>query len=111
MTNLKDETLAILEANQKTPDDIRWIGCKDFMISMSDFWKLADTEYDDGYGGQEVATDLVVVGDDWWLERYEYDGAEWWEYKKVPVKPPTIQKCSRVITDGACWSGLAKMNS
>ena len=30
----------------------------------------------------EVAEDLVVVGDNWWIERHEYDGNEWWEYKE-----------------------------
>jgi len=27
------------------------------------------------------------VGDDWWLERHEYDGSEWWVFQKLPIKP------------------------
>ena len=111
MANLKEETLEILESHQKVPDDIRWIGCKKFMISMPDFWKLADTEYDDGYGSPKVAEDLVVVGVSWWLERHEYDGSEWWEYKELPAKPSTMQMCSRVLTNGVGWNSLAKLNS
>ena len=30
---------------------------------------------------------LVVVGKDFWLERNNYDGSEWWEFKQVPVEP------------------------
>lgn len=41
--------------------------------------------YDDGYGGQEIDSSLVIVGDDWWLERAEYDGAGWFEFKKQPI--------------------------
>jgi hypothetical protein len=33
---------------------------------------------------------LEIVGDDWWLERHEYDGAEWWEYKTKPSMPESI---------------------
>ena len=25
-------------------------------------------------------------GSDWWLERGEYDGSEWWEFRREPVK-------------------------
>jgi hypothetical protein len=44
--------------------------------------------YDDGFGGNEIPLSLVVVGDDWWLERGEYDGSEWWEFKRLPPAPP-----------------------
>jgi hypothetical protein len=26
----------------------------------------------------------MVIGSDWWLERHEYDGSEWWEFKSLP---------------------------
>ena len=29
----------------------------------------------------------VAVGDNWWLERAEYDGSEWWEFKTIPKEP------------------------
>jgi hypothetical protein len=29
---------------------------------------------------------IIVVGKDWWLERHEYDGSEWWEFKTMPDK-------------------------
>lgn len=93
MKNLKEETLSKLMANGKTPEDIKWIGCKEFKIPINLFWKLADHLYDDSYGTEEVATDLLIVGDNWWLERSSYDGAEWWSYKTMPEEP----KESKVI--------------
>lgn len=90
MKNLKEETIKILEEHKRKPEEIKWVGCKSFKIPISEFWKLADEFYDCGYGSTEVAEDLLIVGDNWWLERHEYDGAEWWEYKTVPNEPDKI---------------------
>ena len=81
MANLLKETIEILEENDKTFDDVIGVCGEEFQISIEDFKRLANQEYDDGYGSQEVAEDLVIVGKDFWLERHEYDGSEWWEYK------------------------------
>ena len=57
----------------------------EFAMSWADFKnKFKNLEYYAGYGTQEIAADLVVVGDNWWLEREEYDGSECWAYKKYP---------------------------
>jgi len=85
--NLLRETLAFLAAYGKSPADVRWVGREDEEGSWEAFAALADREYDPGFGGAEVLQDLVVVGDDWWLEREEYDGSEWWEFKRKPTKP------------------------
>ena len=87
MINLTEETIERLEEHGKKPEDIRWVGCNSFKIPINEFWKLADEFYDSGYGSTEVAEDLLIVGDNWWLERHEYDGAEWWEYKAIPNEP------------------------
>lgn len=97
--NLKDETLKILTEHNKTIDDIIFISGDDFYINKDLFWKLADTEYYSGYGGQQVATDLVIVGDNWWLERSEYDGAEWWEFRTKPCKPKTHSTINCLTTE------------
>lgn len=58
---------------------------KGIAISIDKFIKLANVLYDDGYGGQEVAADLVLImNDGGWYERAEYDGSEWWVRKKCP---------------------------
>ena len=108
MSNLKFETLEILKENGKTIKDIRWIGSKDIAIPLDLFWILADTEYNNDFGSQKVARDLVVVGDDWWLERAEYDGSEWWEFKTMPTKPSTEKEVASVI--GGMWDTLEEID-
>lgn len=86
--NLLYETKAVLGRYGKLPEDVKWVGrpSTNAVCSWGEFATQADIDYDNGYGGQEIPSDLVVVGSDWWLERAEYDGAEWWEYKKFPAK-------------------------
>ena len=86
MENLLEETKEKLAVCHKTPKDVLWVGTSDGSeaITWDEFEKMADFDYDDGYGAAEIRMDLVVVGKDWWLERYEYDGSEWWEYKERP---------------------------
>ena len=87
---LAEETLNILNKHGKSEKDIKWIGCKKFTIPIDEFWKQAQKRYDDSYGIIEVMPDLIIVGEDFWLERAEYDGAEWWEYKEFPQMPKMI---------------------
>ena len=89
--NLKNETLEVLLEHGKTDSDVVWVGTEGAKIPLCDFWKAADSSYDNGYGGTEVNEDLIVVGVNWWLERHEYDGAEWWEYKEQPPQPHIIE--------------------
>ena len=97
MTNFLAETKDVLAASGKVPADVRWVGVLKPSWSKEgdgpsagtwdDFECLANFDYDSGYGGNEVASHLVIVGDDWWLERGEYDGSERWEFKTLPQKP------------------------
>lgn len=87
MINLLYETENILKEHNKTLEDIVWIGNEDYYVDIEKFKDIANTEYFNGYGFEEVATDLIIVGNNWWLERHVYDGSEWWEYKTLPVKP------------------------
>lgn len=87
MVNLLKETIGVLNENGKNPANVLWVGDTTLHFSWKDFEKMADREYDGGFGGAEVLRKLLIVGDDWWLERHEYDGSEWWEYKSLPVKP------------------------
>lgn len=63
IVNLLEETKEALERNGRTFDDVLWIGCRDFRIPVERFMELADDIYDSSYGGVEVASDLIVVGD------------------------------------------------
>lgn len=84
--NLLKETRNVLKKNKKTWEDVEWIGCREFSIAKDSFTKLADVEYDSGYGSPEVATDLLIVGKDFYMDRREYDGSEWWEFNVIPEK-------------------------
>lgn len=87
MMNLLQETQEMLKRHDKTLDDVIWIGDKNKKIAVDDFIKMADREYDNGYGIAEVNEDLLIVGKNWWLERLVYDGKESWDYKTTPQQP------------------------
>lgn len=83
MINFLQETKEVLEKYNKTFDDIIFVAdCfHQLCISPEEFIRRAENIiYDNGYGLEEI----VVVGKDFWLERHEYDGSEWWEYKSIP---------------------------
>ena len=82
--NLWKETLDVLTEHGKTFDDVVAIRGHLFRITKDDFRRYANAEYYEGFGAQEVAPDLLVIGTDFWLERHEYDGSEWWEFKEMP---------------------------
>lgn len=86
------ETERTLLGNKKKPSDIRWIGTMGVRFETTDLKTIFDIEYYDGFGAQEINPDLLVVGDDWWLERHEYDGSEWWEFKTMPKMPEMVDK-------------------
>ncbi len=88
--NLLKETLDMLAANSVSPNDVEWVQTERGSFTWREFRELADFEYDNGYGGAEVNQALKVVGKDWWLERGEYDGSEWWEFKTMPTPSPSI---------------------
>lgn len=100
MINLKEETLTVLRQNGKSMQDVLWVGCELFRIPIHDFWeRLSNIVYDDGFGGVEIFDGLLVVGKDFWLERHEYDGHEWWEFKELPSMPETVRNVSSVLND------------
>lgn len=117
MQNLLHETLETLSAAGKSPSDVRWVGGitranEDYAGSWDEFAILADFEYNDSYGGNEIDGDLVIVGDDWWLERGEYDGSEWWEFKTLPkAKPANPIRASDLVENGTYMAQRAAVRS
>jgi len=55
-----------------------------------EFLDRLDFEYDAGYGGQELFG-TIWLEEGTWLERGEYDGSEWWEYKECPQIPDELK--------------------
>ena len=108
--NLLDETVEILKKNNLEPKDVLWVGNSEVKTDWENFAKIADIDYDSGFGGQEVAIDLIVVGQNWWLERHEYDGSEWWEFKQLPKEPETKSTLYCAI-GGRSWSTLKELKA
>jgi len=86
--NLLKETISVLLRFEKTPEDVLWVGnfkewetWENFVNSATNF------EYDPESEIAEIDTTLKIVGDNWWLEREEYDGSEWWAFKTLPDLP------------------------
>jgi len=85
--NLKKETTMLISNLDKEEKDVAFVGTSDGSITFDEFKKMADFEYDDGYGCEEIRLDLVVVfNDNSWLSRFEYDGSECWQFNKTPIK-------------------------
>jgi hypothetical protein len=88
MANLLKETETILNRYNKTIDDILYIADREtkVYITPKEFVKRArNINYNSGYGLVEINLNLIAVGKNFWLERHEYDGSEWWEYKEIPT--------------------------
>lgn len=98
--NLLEETKkALLEFDYKE-SDIMWIGNRDgYCCDWARFCELADRDYDSGFGGQEVAPDLIIVfTDDRIMYRAEYDGSEWWEMQVAFVMPSPAMRIESLFT-------------
>lgn len=98
-SNLLTETLAMLKQNGKAPSDVLWVGSREIRTTWEQFASIADIVYDSGYGSAMVASDLLIVGSNWWLERGEYDGSEWWEYKELPTMPSCRKPLAKVVSN------------
>lgn len=101
MTNLYRETIEALGEHKKTINDIVFISGNGHEIPIENFVEVAKGyDYDAGYGGTEVPVDLMIVGKGWWLERHEYDGSEWWEYRRPPSRPGTVRRITGICDTG-----------
>lgn len=86
MENLYEETIKALEECGKKPSDVVMVVSFPLYTDWEHFKLNSSFNYDDGYGCTEINSNLKIVGDNWWLEREEYDGAEWWTFKTMPQK-------------------------
>ena len=107
--NLFEETCEDFKAHGVEWEDVVWIGGNDFEIPLRDFIKLAkETNYDDDYGKQFVASDLTIITTLGRFVRAEYDGLEWWKFieNKVPYRK-YYDVTSLVSKEG--WQTLAQI--
>ena len=114
--NLLSETLRDIKTSGHSVEDIAFIGSEKsgHSCTWQEFKRMADREYDSGFGAPEVAQDLVVVfidGAKMW--RGEYDGSEWWAFSEpferpqetLPIKHIFVDDCGQVG-----WCNLAELN-
>lgn len=73
---LKFHRVAVLKENWSNED---WLN----------FLEALQFNYDESYCSQELFG-VVWFKDGTWLERGEYDGVEWWEYKTIPAIPAEL---------------------
>ena len=84
MVNLWDETQKFLSDLGLTWDDVVYVACGNNRITKENFERVArETNYN-GFGSAHIASDIVLVGYDWWVVRSEYDGKEWWQFHSRP---------------------------
>ena len=91
--NLLAETSEKLKYCQKIIEDIEYIyvytkvdyDSKTVVCSIATPSNLdsLDFDYDNGYGSQEIFG-WITFKDNSWLERNDYDGSEWWAYRRKP---------------------------
>lgn len=112
--NFLEETIIAIENSGHKVDDVIFIGSIESWhgCTWEEFEKLADFEYDSGFGAQIIAKDLAVIfKDEQNMLRGEYDGAEWWIYQyilPIPIDQKTITSL-RVSRDQVGWKTLAEI--
>ncbi len=113
--NLLRETIDAITDNHQAVDKIIFIGSEftGHQCTWKEFEKLADVEYDESYGAQKVACDLVIVFKDGSkLLREEYDGSEWWKYQQLFKRPKKSFPIKSLVVpnERVGWETLAEIN-
>jgi hypothetical protein len=108
---LLEETLEALKAHGLSEKDVLWCGTSGqyyphCYFTWEDFKEVAQVDTE----GKRVADDLIIVGRNWWLERYtyiEYKDAEYhkydqdcWVFHCMPLKPLDYLKPEKLVGDG-----------
>jgi hypothetical protein len=109
MESILRETLEVLSEHGKSGEDIIWCGNEEFgYFTWKEFVELIRLNpYDDQ--DQDIPRDLLIVGSDFWLERHECEGGEWWQFNSQPKRPANHVKLCRLI--GTVWDTLQKVQA
>ena len=104
--NLLQETIHELKLNEKTPEDVEWVGNDVFKCTWENFAKVANMEYDDERGNCQIADDLIVVGKDFWLERDNDGRIYYWNFIPIPTSTGQYTELKAVNAPQAKENGL-----
>ena len=91
-------------------DENQCIFNSDSIEIMKKFLDDNYSNYDDWWGSQELYWEIVFK-DKTWLERWEYDWSEWWEYKKCPERRLSKDEIRRKEIDEQVESLLKERQS
>lgn len=116
--NLLQETKEEFESSGLVSDDIVYIGSLPigekpfYSCTWKEYEILADFEYNSGFGGQDIARDLVVIFNDGSvMDRREYDGSEWWELHRSYAIPKETKPITHLESiTGSSWTTLAEIH-
>lgn len=82
--NNKEVISAIIALKRFLDTDLKIVLNPNYNESeYNNFLKALNVKYNDGFGMQELYG-YIWYNDGTWSERYEYDGSEYWVYKKCP---------------------------
>ncbi len=111
--NLLSETIEDIKDSGHKISEIIFIGSEHsgHSCTWNEFTALANHDYDNGFGAQKVADDLIIVFKDtakMW--RHEYDGSECWNYSKPFKVPEDKKKITALFVSGTGWESLTDIN-
>lgn len=102
--NLLTETIDYMKEIDKTQDDVLYVKMTkhtgfwnelnesypdEIIVDFNTFASVANHVYNSGYGSNEVNTSTTILfKDNTVMHRWEYDGAEGWEYITLPRTSP-----------------------
>lgn len=116
MINVKEEIIAVLVEEDYSLSDVEaielfWVedgGYKKAKVPFlsisrsvhkNEFESIFETKghqlYNNGYGSQ-LLYGTIWMKDGTWFDRGEYDGSEWWEYRRRPEIPENLKEISNV---------------
>lgn len=115
-TNLYEEIVSELKEHNKNIEDIKFVclnapelSIKGFVfhkyqLETNEFLTIAkEIYYESGFGLCYINLTLKIAGDNWWLERHEYDGSEWWEFKTMPkIEDYSMLDNKKIMADIIC---------
>ena len=113
--NLWKETIATLEEEGYTWDDVEAVFGNDFQITKENFREVAsETVYNPCCGAAQVAEDLIIfLHDGKWLARESPTAFFWerWGLHETPTPPAQVMPVRRLMTADIGWDSLKECNN
>lgn len=114
--NFLKETIEAIQKSGHKFENVMFIGSSDgkYRMNWDKFTQKANFEYDNSWGAQKIAVDLIIYfKDKSYITRGEYDGSEWWEYNEPKVfnENDTYTDFDILGDDEYMWETVEEMNN